>query len=61
VRDHKYALVTCPCCHRSFVIVARWTKTARCRYCGRRVKVDLERRVLYRSREGAARAAGGRV
>jgi uncharacterized Zn-finger protein len=60
MRDHKYAVVTCPYCHRSFVIVVRWTKAVRCRYCGRRVKVDLSRRVLFRSREDAVRVASGR-
>jgi PHP family Zn ribbon phosphoesterase len=61
VRDHKYALITCPYCHRSFVIVTRWTKTVSCRYCGRKIDVDLSRRVLYRDREDAARVACGRV
>ena len=60
MRDHKYAVITCPYCHRSFVIVVRWTKTVRCRYCGRRIKVDLSRRVLYKDREDAARVASGR-
>jgi DNA-directed RNA polymerase subunit RPC12/RpoP len=59
MRDHKYAVITCPYCHRSFVIVVRWTKTVRCRYCGRRIEVDLSRRVLYRDREDAARVASG--
>jgi transcription elongation factor Elf1 len=58
-RDHKYAVVTCPRCHRSFVIVARWVGTVRCRYCGYRVKVNLERRALYRDWEDAVRAASG--
>jgi DNA-directed RNA polymerase subunit RPC12/RpoP len=31
----------------------------RCRYCGYRVKVNLERRVLYRDWEDAVRAASG--
>jgi PHP family Zn ribbon phosphoesterase len=60
MRDHKYAVITCPRCHRSFVIVVRWTKAVRCRYCGRRIEVDLSRRVLYRNREDAVRAASGR-
>jgi len=57
VRNHKYAVITCPYCHRSFVIVTRWTKAVRCRYCGRRIEVNLERRVLYKNREDAARVA----
>jgi len=59
MRDHKYTVVTCPHCHQSFVIVVRWTKTVRCRYCGHRIKVDLSRRVLFREREDAVRVAGG--
>lgn len=59
VRDHKYTVVTCPYCHHSFVIVVRWIKTVRCRYCGHRIKVNLERRVLYRNREDAVRVASG--
>jgi PHP family Zn ribbon phosphoesterase len=58
MRNHKYAVVTCPSCKRSFVIVARWTKRVRCRYCGSLVKVDLSRRVLFRSREEALRWIG---
>jgi PHP family Zn ribbon phosphoesterase len=58
--DHKYAVITCPYCHHSFVIVVRWIKAVRCRYCGRTVKVNLSRRVLFRSREDATRVAGGR-
>ena len=60
MRDHKYAVITCPYCHRSFIIVTRWTKTVCCRYCGHRIKVDLSRRVLYKNREDAVRAASGR-
>jgi len=55
MRDHKYALVTCPFCRRSFVIVTRWRKKVKCRYCGRSVEVDLARRVLFREREDAVR------
>jgi PHP family Zn ribbon phosphoesterase len=58
MRDHKYAVVTCPSCKRSFVIVARWTKRVRCRYCGRSFEVDLERRVLFKRREEALRWIG---
>jgi protein-arginine kinase activator protein McsA len=58
MRDHKYAVVTCPSCHRSFVIVARWTKRVGCRYCGRVFEVDLSRRVLFKRREGALRWCG---
>jgi DNA-directed RNA polymerase subunit RPC12/RpoP len=61
VRDHKYAVITCPYCHRSFVIVVRWTKTVRCRYCGHRIKVDLARRVLFRDREDAVKIASGKM
>jgi PHP family Zn ribbon phosphoesterase len=60
MRDHKYAVIACPHCHHSFVIVVRWTKTVRCRYCGCRIEVNLSRRVLYRGREDAVRAASGR-
>jgi PHP family Zn ribbon phosphoesterase len=59
MRDHEYAVITCPYCHCSFVIVTRWTKTVRCRYCGRRIEVNLSRRVLYKNREDAARVASG--
>jgi DNA-directed RNA polymerase subunit RPC12/RpoP len=60
MRDHKYAVITCPYCHRSFVIVVRWTKAVRCRYCGRKIDVNLSRRVLYKNREDATRHAAGR-
>jgi len=58
MRDHKYAVVTCPRCLRSFVIVTRWRKRVRCRYCGAAVKVDLARRALFREREDAVRWRG---
>jgi uncharacterized protein YbaR (Trm112 family) len=58
VRDHGYAVVTCPSCRRSFIVVTRWTKRVRCRYCGRAFEVDLSRRVLFRSREEALRWCG---
>ncbi len=54
----RYAVVTCPSCRKSFVISTRWTKAVRCRYCGRRIKVDLSRRVWFEDLEMAKRAAG---
>jgi len=55
VRDHRYAVVTCPRCLRSFIIVVRWRKWVRCTDCGATVKVNLSRRVVFREREDAVR------
>ena len=55
MRDHRYAVVTCPKCAKSFLIVTRWRRRVRCRYCGATVKVDLSRRTLYKRREDAVR------
>ena len=51
----RYAVVTCPHCRKAFIILARWRRRVRCRFCGRSFAPDFSRASLFRTREEAVR------
>ena len=53
--EYRYAVVTCPHCRKQFIILLRWRKRVRCRFCGRSFKPDVSKASLFRTRDEAAR------